>query len=547
MTRPTRYLVRIIVFLLIILGLAFSLRDVLVHAFMVNPGLDGVIIAILLLGILWNIHLTVRLFPEVRWVNILQQPRAGLKVPEPPRLLSPMARVLRARREQPARPAFSTQTTRAMLESLEARMDEGREISRYITQLLVFLGLLGTFYGLILTVRSVADVISAMPSGGSDLSAMFEHIKGGLVRPLGGMSTAFSASMFGLAGSLILGFIDLTAGQAQNRFANEIEEWLADQTFLDAPGGDAEQQAGSSARSQEESAAAMGAWLPRVQDFMRLTTENVALLQQNITMLRHIMETSEENNAKVILGLRALNENIHKLGGAAAHQGDTLLHRGQTAILGKLTEISDILHQNHATEPHLPVTAPREGQGSLIDKLTRISESLLHHREAASPAQDEELRKGQAAIIRKLTEIGEHLRTDESIIEEQAAVIDRLTEISENLRNRREDDAIHETQRATIINRLTEIGDHLRSHRETAPAPDLSYLQTVLQQLEEGSQATVKAMHSLSRSVSQRHFEDPAVTQLLQDMDRQLLGLRQDIVMLARGEQPAHSAPHKEG
>lgn len=546
MTRPTRYLVRIIVFLLIILGLAFSLRDVLVHAFMVNPGLDGVIIAILLLGILWNIHLTIRLFPEVRWVNILRQPRAGLKVPEPPRLLSPMARLLRARREQNPQLAFSTQTTRAMLESLEARMDEGREISRYITQLLVFLGLLGTFYGLILTVRSVADVISALPSGGSDLSAMFDHIKSGLVRPLGGMSTAFSASMFGLAGSLILGFLDLTAGQAQNRFANEIEEWLADQTFLESPGSDGDQQISDGfVRSQEENAAAMEAWLPRVQDFMRLTTENVALLQQNITMLRHLMETSGENNAKIILGLRALNENIHKLGGAAPHQADTVLHKGQTAILGKLTEISDALHQNRAAETQLPPTVPHEHQGSLLDRLTRISESLLHHREAGSPSQDEELRKGQATIIRKLTEIGEHLRTDDSIIEEQAAIIDRLTEISENLRDSREDDAIREGQRATIISRLTDISDHLRNSHETSQG--LSDLKTTLQQLEESSQATAQAMHSLSRSVSQRHFEDPAVTQLLQDMDRQLLGLRQDIVTLARGERPAHSVRHKEG
>ena len=539
MTRPTRYLVRIIVFLLIILGLAFSLRGVLVHAFMVNPGLDGVIIAILLLGILWNIHLTIRLFPEVRWVNILKQPRAGLKVPEPPRLLSPMARVLRARRDQNPPPTFSTQTTRAMLESLEARMDEGREISRYITQLLVFLGLLGTFYGLILTVRSVADVISAMPSGGSDLTAMFDHIKGGLVKPLGGMSTAFSASMFGLAGSLILGFLDLTSGQAQNRFANEIEEWLADQTFLDAPQG----EAGESSSLPQEDSAAMGAWLPRVQDFMRLTTENVALLQQNITMLRRIMEASEENNARVALGLRTLNDSIHKLGGASTHQGDTLLHKGQTAILDRLTDISTLLQKNQAAAS--PATTLREGQGSLMERLTRISESLLHHRETAAPSQDEELRKGQAAIIRKLTEISDHLRTDESIVEEQAAIIESLTEISENLRHSREDASIRESQRATIIERLTEISDHLRHDHDRTP--DLSRLQATLLRLEEGSQATVQAMQSLSRSVSQRHFEDPAVTQLLQDMDRQLLGLRQDIVRLAREEKPAHAVRREEG
>lgn len=235
MTHPTRYLARIVLFLAVIFALAFGLHDVLFHAFMSNPGLNFVILAVMTLGILWNIHLTTRLFPEVKWISVLQQPREGLKVPAPPRLLAPMARLFRARREHYPHFALSHQTTSAMLESLTARMDEGREISRYITQLLVFLGLLGTFYGLILTVRSIADVIGAMPSGGADLTAMFEHVRSGLTQPLIGMSTAFSASMFGLAGSLILGFIDLTAGQAQNRFANEVEDWLAGITFIETP------------------------------------------------------------------------------------------------------------------------------------------------------------------------------------------------------------------------------------------------------------------------------------------------------------------------
>lgn len=506
MTRPTRYLVRIVVFLLIIMGLAFALRDVLVHAFMVNPGLDGVIIAILLLGILWNLHLTIRLFPEVRWVNILRQPRAGLKVPEPPRLLSPMARVLRARRDENPGLSLSTQTTRAMLESLEARMDEGREISRYITQLLVFLGLLGTFYGLILTVRSVADVISAMPSGGADISTMFEHVKTGLVKPLGGMSTAFSASMFGLAGSLILGFLDLTSGQAQNRFANEIEEWLADQTFLENPETGPDSPA-------EDRLATMEAWLPRVQDFMRLTTENVALLQQNITILRRILEVDGEDNAKIILGLRALNETMHKL------YADGAFHKDQSAILGQLTSMNETFRKGALATQHDTSSPSRENQGSLIERLTRISENLLHHREAAAQPHDKVLREGQAAIIEKLVEIREALPHERETTSHQ------------------HDEAIRAGQ-THIIEKLTEINETLRSHQAppAAPAQDLSQLQQILQQIEEGNQATLRTMKALSSSVSQRHFEDPAVTQLLQDMERQLLGLRTDIVSLARSE-----------
>lgn len=524
MTRPTRYLVRIIVFLLIILGLAFSLRNVLIHAFMVNPGLDGVIIAILLLGIIWNIHLTTRLFPEVHWVNILRQPRAGLKVPEPPRLLSPMARVLRARRDQNPQLAFSTQTTRAMLESLEARMDEGREISRYITQLLVFLGLLGTFYGLILTVRSVADVISAMPSGGADLSAMFDHIKAGLVKPLGGMSTAFSASMYGLAGSLILGFLDLTAGQAQNRFANEIEEWLADQTFLDAPNTETDQPATTAPHAQNDKNTALEAWLPRVQDFMRLTTENVALLQQNITILRRILENDEDEKDRLTVGLRNLNETLQKVRADMAQQPLSAPRDDQAVIASKLTEISDSLRHGQPQTGN----ATREGQGSLIEKLTRISENLLHHRETSPQQQDKALRDGQATIIQKLTEISTALHH------------------TREATTQRQDAALQKGQDA-IIQKLAEISEALRHNHNAAPALDLSPLKDTLQQIEESNHATLRTMKALSNSVSQRHFEDPAVTQLLQDMDRQLLGLRNDIVLLAKGENPARSARHEEG
>ncbi len=520
MTRPTRYLVRILVFLLIILGLAFALRNVLIHAFMVNPGLDGVIVAILLLGVLWNLHLTLRLFPEVRWVNILRQPRAGLKVPEPPRLLSPMARVLRARRDQNPKLALSTQTTRAMLESLEARMDEGREISRYITQLLVFLGLLGTFYGLILTVRSVADVISALPSGGADISTMFDHIKTGLVKPLGGMSTAFSASMFGLAGSLILGFLDLTSGQAQNRFANEIEEWLADQTFLDTPATETDDKTShNAARIAENKAANIEAWLPRVQDFMRLTTENVALLQQNITVLRRIMEGNKEANDKIIHGLAALNESLHKL------HTDSTLHHGQTAILNKLTDMEGALQQS-AQQP--PASASHEGQSSLIDRLTRISESLLHHRESTPQQQNETNHAGRAAILEKLTEINTNLQH-------------RLETPSQQ-----QDEAIR-TGQAAILEKLTEINTNLQHRQEAAPVLDLSPIQTILQQIEAGNQATLHSMEALSSTISQRQFEDPAVTQLLQDMERQLLGLRTDIVALAGEGKGSFLSRHEEG
>ncbi|MCX5615159.1 MotA/TolQ/ExbB proton channel family protein [Bombella saccharophila] len=340
MTRPTRYLVRICVFLLIILGIVFALRGVLLHAFMVNPGLNGVIIAILLLGIAWNLHLTIRLIPEVRWVNILQQPREGLRVPEPPLLLAPMARLLRARREEDPKLALSPQTTRAMLESLEARMDEGREISRYITQLLVFLGLLGTFYGLILTVRSVADVISAMPSGGADLAGMFEHIKTGLTKPLVGMSTAFSASMFGLAGSLILGFLDLTSGQAQNRFANEIEEWLADLTFLDSPVNTPSPSAYSPAQMEELMRTNNAAIIAKLDELNATLRQVREPLRQPLAPLEDMLYQLDEKNQATLQTLQNLTSNLKQ------HQMDdpTMAHLIQEMGQKLASLRGDIVH-----------------------------------------------------------------------------------------------------------------------------------------------------------------------------------------------------------
>jgi hypothetical protein len=127
---------------------------------------------------------------------------------------------------------LSAPAMRSLLDGIASRLDESRELSRYMTGLLIFLGLLGTFWGLLLTVAAVADVIAGMSVGSGDVNALFEQLKTGLAKPLRGMGTAFSSSMLGLAGALVLGFLDLTAGQAQNRFYNELEEWLAGLTRL---------------------------------------------------------------------------------------------------------------------------------------------------------------------------------------------------------------------------------------------------------------------------------------------------------------------------
>jgi hypothetical protein len=164
-----------------------------------------------------------RLYPEIAWVNNFRLADPGLTVERPPVLLAPMAAILGSR---VGRMAMSSQLMRGILDSIATRLDEGRDISRYMTGLLVFLGLLGTFWGLIATVTSVGSVIQNLKATG-DAGSMFESLRQGLAAPLGGMGISFSSSLFGLAGSLILGFLDLQSSQAQNRFYTELEDWLS--------------------------------------------------------------------------------------------------------------------------------------------------------------------------------------------------------------------------------------------------------------------------------------------------------------------------------
>jgi hypothetical protein len=152
-----------------------------------------------------------------------------LKVDKPPKLLAPMATMLR---DRTGHVSLSTLSMRSILESIGSRLDEARDISRYLVGLLIFLGLLGTFWGLLETINSVGSTIGALNTQGNDALVVFEELKTGLEAPLKGMGTAFSSSLFGLAGSLVLGFLDLQASQAQNRFYNELEDWLSSITEL---------------------------------------------------------------------------------------------------------------------------------------------------------------------------------------------------------------------------------------------------------------------------------------------------------------------------
>jgi hypothetical protein len=235
-----------------------------------------------------------RLRAEVAWLEAYQGRQDRLTVLPSPRLLAPMASML-ASRDSTSRPdqsrfTLSPGAMRSLLDGISSRLDESRELSRYMTGLLIFLGLLGTFWGLLKTVSSVSDVIGGMSTGSGNLDLLFEQLKAGLAQPLAGMGTAFSASMFGLAGALVLGFLDLTAGQAQNRFFNELEEWLAGLTRLS-----------SGVLSEGE-----GSVPVYVQALLEQTAENLENLQR-------ILMRGEDSRNQANQAILALNERVSAL------------------------------------------------------------------------------------------------------------------------------------------------------------------------------------------------------------------------------------------
>ena len=224
LSSPRIFLVRMLVFLVLCALVATVLYRQIITAFFANPGLNALIGAVLLIGTILSFRQVIRLYPEVAWVNNFRIADPGLAIARHPTLLAPMAAILGG--ERSGRMIISQQTMRHLLDSIATRLDEARDISRYMTGLLVFLGLLGTFWGLIETVGSVGKVIDGLKVGG-DAGALFDTLKEGLAAPLGGMGISFSSSLFGLAGSLILGFLDLQSSQAQNRFYTDLEDWLA--------------------------------------------------------------------------------------------------------------------------------------------------------------------------------------------------------------------------------------------------------------------------------------------------------------------------------
>jgi hypothetical protein len=307
LTKPTNFLIRMLIFLLLVYGTAALISPQLARFYMANPLINSVIMVVELFGVFWNLRQVQRLYPEVLWVEHFRRTRQPLQQATPPVLLAPMARMLQGRADGERRITLSGTAMRTLLDGIASRLDESRELSRYVTGVMIFLGLLGTFWGLLHTVSSVAAVINGMNLTGGDVNAMFAQLKSGLAGPLAGMGTAFSSSMFGLSGALILGFLDLTAGQAMNRFFNELEEWLAGLTRLSTGvlGGDGE--------------ASMPVYM---QALMEQTAENMEALQR-------VLARGEDARVQANTTLQNLAERMGSL-------SDTL--RTNQQLMAKLAE-----------------------------------------------------------------------------------------------------------------------------------------------------------------------------------------------------------------
>ncbi len=315
MTKPGRFLSRMFLFLVAVGAGIALLYPRLEAAFRANVVLNSMILAVLLIGIAYTLRTVLVLRREVSWLEHFRSdaeeaPLASVESVPEPRLLAPMATMLSEHERKGRRVSLSALSMRTLLDGIATRLEESREISRYMIGLLVFLGLLGTFWGLLETVSSVGDVISNLRLGEGELERVFTDLTAGLQAPLAGMGTAFSSSLFGLAGSLVVGFLELQASQAQNRFYNDLEEWLSGLTRLSS---------GSLGGEGEGSVPAY------IQALLEQTADSLESLQR-------IVARGEEGRAQSNQNLLSLTEKLSTLSEQMRNEQNLLLRLGESQV-----------------------------------------------------------------------------------------------------------------------------------------------------------------------------------------------------------------------
>lgn len=298
-TQPGRYILNMLLFLIVVTAVVYYLSPwspdpstILIDAFNANRALNGLILGVLAFGIIYNLRQAGVISPAVRWVEAFREtvdPRRA-RLPRPPMLIGAMVKLLLDADERGGR--LSPESTRAILDSIGTRMDEGRESGRYIGHLLVFLGLLGTFWGLIQTVNGVVNTISGLGISGGDPESAITQLITNLKAPLSGMGTAFSSSLFGLSGSLVVGFLDLQSSQAQGRFYTDLEDWLSGMT--DTRAGGAGAKAGLSADEGNPFESLEAALAANTETLIKAQAGQIAELKDEIRALNRTFIRGKE-------------------------------------------------------------------------------------------------------------------------------------------------------------------------------------------------------------------------------------------------------------
>ena len=345
MAHMRQIITRMALFVFAVTAIGIALIDPLQTAFMANPAINGLIIGILFVGIIYIFRQVWILRPEIQWISKFRKNSDILYSKNPPRLLAPMSNMLGDIKNKNTKISTISMTT--LLDGISSRLHESREIARYLTGLLIFLGLLGTFWGLLQTINSVGGAIGSLQLEGGDFNNQFNSLKEGLEAPLQGMGTAFSSSLFGLAGSLILGFLDLQANQAQNRFYNDLEEWLSGLTKLSG--------SNTLIESDQSVPAYVQALLEQTADSLdnlrrtvssaekgrQSSDTNISNLAENLSMLTDQMRSEQDLMIKLVQSQIEIRPILEKLAESESLGNDKLIHshlRNIDSYTGQLVE-----------------------------------------------------------------------------------------------------------------------------------------------------------------------------------------------------------------
>ena len=343
MTDPRTYLIRMGIILTVTAIIITLLWSQLASAFAGNIALNSVIVATALIGVAFIVRQTLRLVPETKWLAQIQKTnRINPAAPRPVLLATVYAMLSDASADR----HLSALSLRSVLDGVAARLDEGREISRYFIGLLVFLGLLGTFWGLLQTIGSVSTVVSGLDISSLNFEQMMQQLRTGLEAPLDGMATAFSSSLFGLSASLVIGFLDLQLGQAMGRFFNEVEDWLsAFARYGDTGSGN--MPAGQPALAHglsEEGARAMITLAEAIKDAEAdrgNQLQQIVQMNAQLSMLNEQM--ADDKRTRDMLGL--LNARIEQLTDALAQQSERQQHSISTELRALSASISNLANK----------------------------------------------------------------------------------------------------------------------------------------------------------------------------------------------------------